>query len=390
MDKSSPARLKLQSCFIMLHWISIRPKRLPSEQSHKIENRNNSNHSRSLKPNKPLTMFVVPSAFYSHPDTSLLFQPFSMRLDHHSPATSSPVFSDGTSHSSSPKTDALVDSNKMVDSESIPLRSIQASVSKKSDDGSYTLEMEVPGIKLKDVKIEANPTDGVLEILAVRKNVQGKAIVHYVKQFSLNTKYVDMSKISASLEDGILLVKIPKKPAIKPIQIQPVAQDPPTALDHQYHFSVDVPGVKLAHVDITISDGNRLTLIAERKGVSVIRRSVVLDDVAYATAKTSAYLMDGILTIVVPEKQETAQENDDKKEQGNKSRHLVQVHAGHSYSTKKDQEPSNETQDTFPKNTSAKDDHDDLVVVETVGNEEDPKEENDDPAAAVVHKENSQ
>ena len=312
-----------------------------------------------------------------------------MRLDHHSPAPSSPVFSDGTSHSSSPKTDALVDSNKMVDSESIPLRSIQASVSKKSDDGSYTLEMEVPGIKLKDVKIEANPTDGVLEILAVRKNVQGKAIVHYVKQFSLNTKYVDMSKITASLEDGILLVKIPKKPSIKPIQIQPVAQDPPTALDHQYHFSVDVPGVKLAHVDITISDGNRLTLIAERKGVSVIRRSVVLDDVTYATAKTSAYLVDGILTIVVPEKQETAQENDDKKEQGNKSRLLVQVHAGHSYSTKKDQEPSNETQDTFPKNTSAKDDHDDLVVVETVAND-DPKEENDDPAAAVVHKENSQ
>lgn len=245
--------------------------------------------------------------------------------------------------------------------------------------------MEVPGIKLKDVKIEANSADGVLEILAVRKNTDGKPMMNYVKKFALNTKYVDMGKINASLEDGILLVEIPKKPAMKPISIQPVAQDPPAELGNHYHFSVDVPGVKLAHADITIKDGNRLTLIAERKGISVIRRSVVLDDAKFAVAKTSAYLMDGILTIVVPEKETT--KNDKANKEDNKRSLIVPVHSGHDNSTKK-HEGSHHTDDKVHKIGSEKEDHDDVVVVETVGKEEVAKEE-DDPAV-VVHKEKTQ
>ncbi|KYG68683.1 hypothetical protein AZI87_05465 [Bdellovibrio bacteriovorus] len=79
----------------------------------------------------------------------------------------------------------------------------------------YLLGVDLPGIKKEDLKIELN--DNVLSISGERK--RGNSAESFTKRFTL-PKTVDVEKIEANYEDGVLNMYLPKAAAAKPRSIE--------------------------------------------------------------------------------------------------------------------------------------------------------------------------
>ncbi|MEP7028626.1 MAG: Hsp20/alpha crystallin family protein [Candidatus Eisenbacteria bacterium] len=84
----------------------------------------------------------------------------------------------------------------------------------------YTVEMELPGVNPKDVKVEL--VEGRLSIQGERKGVregEDGATAHHVERvrgpfqrtFRLPAR-VDAGQVKASFKDGVLFVRVPKAP----------------------------------------------------------------------------------------------------------------------------------------------------------------------------------
>jgi len=93
----------------------------------------------------------------------------------------------------------------------------------RETDEALLVEAELPGIDKKDVSVEVK--DGVLTISGERKfekdvkeeNVHRieRSYGRFVRSFSLPTN-VDTDKVEASMRDGVLHVRLPKKESAKP------------------------------------------------------------------------------------------------------------------------------------------------------------------------------
>ncbi|MCJ7449387.1 MAG: Hsp20/alpha crystallin family protein [Bacteroidales bacterium] len=88
----------------------------------------------------------------------------------------------------------------------------------KENEKSYTLELAIPGIDKKDLKIETN--EDVLTISSETKNeVEDNKDGYKRKEFSYSSfcrsfyipENVNRDKIGASYKDGILTVELPKQ-----------------------------------------------------------------------------------------------------------------------------------------------------------------------------------
>ena len=85
-----------------------------------------------------------------------------------------------------------------------------------SDNDKYVIEMEVPGIKKSEIAIEAQ--DQIIKI-STKKDVEKSSYSNissreFEKEFNLPDDVVDKN-ISASLKNGILEIKIPRKAEVK-------------------------------------------------------------------------------------------------------------------------------------------------------------------------------
>lgn len=85
---------------------------------------------------------------------------------------------------------------------------------------NYSIEMNIPGVKKEDIEIGVK--EDKLSITASRKKMdkvgeEEKEVIlsQYEESFTVNTKSIDLDSIEASLEDGILTLKLPKKEEIK-------------------------------------------------------------------------------------------------------------------------------------------------------------------------------
>ena len=171
----------------------------------------------------------------------------------------------------------------------------------------FVFSMDLPGVKSDDMKLSV--AEFVLTIEGNRKSSDGKALAKFQRKFLMDKKSVDPSAdIKASLSDGVLLVKIPKKPTTEAVVILPSLSEP--QLDEKsgttFRFQVELPGVKPNDLEITL-DGDRLSISAKRKygsSFSKIERSFAIDDNKIDGPKMSAYLVDGILTVVAPKRSE--------------------------------------------------------------------------------------
>ena len=85
-------------------------------------------------------------------------------------------------------------------------------------DDNYKIEMDLPGYKKEDVKLKLD--GGRLIVSAQKETEEDTSTRKYIckersssyveRSFNLGTS-VDESKISASMEDGVLIIEFPKK-----------------------------------------------------------------------------------------------------------------------------------------------------------------------------------
>ncbi|MBR5093680.1 MAG: Hsp20/alpha crystallin family protein [Oscillospiraceae bacterium] len=92
-----------------------------------------------------------------------------------------------------------------------------------SDNGeAYKLEAELPGFKKEDIHIDVE--DDCLTISVERKQTKDDKNVNYVKRElilgtfrrSFDVSGIEVDKIQAAYQDGILTLTLPKKVEVKP------------------------------------------------------------------------------------------------------------------------------------------------------------------------------
>lgn len=81
------------------------------------------------------------------------------------------------------------------------------------DDEKYILEMSLPGFDKKEILM--NVDNGVLTVEYENDEENSYWKKPFKKQFGLNNK-VDVEKISAKMDKGILKIELPKTEVIKP------------------------------------------------------------------------------------------------------------------------------------------------------------------------------
>lgn len=87
------------------------------------------------------------------------------------------------------------------------------------DEGNYYARLEVPGVKKEDAKIELE--DRRLVVSVSRKNTTPEGEVRMEMSRALTVpEGIEVEKISAKLEDGLLTVTLPKAEARKPRVIE--------------------------------------------------------------------------------------------------------------------------------------------------------------------------
>lgn len=97
----------------------------------------------------------------------------------------------------------------------------------EEDDKSYTIEMDMPGVRKEDLEIGIK--ENVLSIYAERKRVNKQKLENsenkennnevvvskYEQSFNISTKGIDVENIEANLTDGVLKITLPKKEEVK-------------------------------------------------------------------------------------------------------------------------------------------------------------------------------
>mmetsp|Transcript_20862 Transcript_20862/g.32107 ORF Transcript_20862/g.32107 Transcript_20862/m.32107 type:complete len:153 (-) Transcript_20862:925-1383(-) len=80
------------------------------------------------------------------------------------------------------------------------------------DEKSFQLAVDVPGVKASDMKMDLEHDGRVLHLSGGRKKQEGNNFseTKFDQRFTIG-KDVDTNKITANLENGVLVVNIPKK-----------------------------------------------------------------------------------------------------------------------------------------------------------------------------------
>lgn len=104
------------------------------------------------------------------------------------------------------------DMEDLIDSAFVQSRNFSARLDLTEDEGNYYLQLEVPGYKNKEIDITVE--DNVLTVLANNEK-RGKI----ERQLSLWND-VKTTEISGKVEDGILVVKLPKEEKVKSKKIE--------------------------------------------------------------------------------------------------------------------------------------------------------------------------
>lgn len=90
-----------------------------------------------------------------------------------------------------------------------------------NNDKEFRIALDVPGVKQQD--LEVTVADGVIRILGTRHKLssdgQTRKKIRFDRAFNVDPETVDLSKMTANLADGVLVVMAPKKPKQEPRKI---------------------------------------------------------------------------------------------------------------------------------------------------------------------------
>lgn len=187
-----------------------------------------------------------------------------------------------------------------------------------SNQSSFTLTVDLPGVRLSDLKLQVVGEKGVLVITADRTT--GESTKKYFHQFPLDEETMDTANIRASFVDGVLEITIPKQDKVKaePIMVpvkkvnalsEQATEASPSSSEKQELVVMDMPGVKSENVKIEFFE-RRLHVQAERrKGDTTTKkyhRVFSINTKRIDVTQMEGYLSDGVLTLVAPLKQHLA------------------------------------------------------------------------------------
>ena len=176
------------------------------------------------------------------------------------------------------------------------------------NDNKVEFSLDLPGIKVSDVKVEIH--NGILKLEAERKHSNDRT-TKVERCFSIkDIAAPESDDIHASLEDGVLRVIIPKnvdeekaeEEKLLPIPVGVELPIKATESDsgNEVRFSVDLPGVSLANVKLDVSN-DTISLLATRKlfdKESTTKRHFTIDTDKVDNTSFKGYLVDGVLTLV--------------------------------------------------------------------------------------------
>lgn len=173
-------------------------------------------------------------------------------------------------------------------------------------DDFYQLVLEVPGIKKADITVQLIH-GSVLQVTAERNfiNKPQDMARKYKQSFVVDPKLVDTSRITADLEDGLLVLQVNKTSPKSPIDIPVTVSSPPSkdltdSTDYGTLVTIDLPGVKSSNLKLQFDD-DKINVDAERiRGSNVIKvKKTVIVNTRINVKLTcfNGYLLDGVLTI---------------------------------------------------------------------------------------------
>ncbi len=93
----------------------------------------------------------------------------------------------------------------------------------RDDDGSTVLEFALAGFKREELSIDVKPDKRSITVTgtAQDQNEKRKRIArrNFSRQYINYDDNLDLTKTRASFEDGLLTVKVPQRPELKPLSI---------------------------------------------------------------------------------------------------------------------------------------------------------------------------
>jgi len=96
----------------------------------------------------------------------------------------------------------------------------QVKVDVSEDEGAYTVKAEIPGVKKEDIEVSVDGSNVTIsaEVKKEKEEKEGKKVVRseryygsVYRSFTLDTD-VDEAKAEANYTDGVLTLRLPKKP----------------------------------------------------------------------------------------------------------------------------------------------------------------------------------
>lgn len=197
--------------------------------------------------------------------------------------------------------------------------SVRAEVLQDNDE-ALQVALDVPGVKAGDIEVTVEGIQDEVLVVRGKRNVgKGEEARKFSKSISLDSRS-DTNQISADLENGVLLVTVPRlaierTESVQKIAVNKVSDDEFVASSEgansfPFEVELDVPGVSASNIDIAIK-GNRektLTISAVRElgkdidGNSRKKETLkryILDDIV-DTSNIVASLSNGVLKVTAP------------------------------------------------------------------------------------------
>lgn len=175
---------------------------------------------------------------------------------------------------------------------------------------SLEVSMDVPGIRQSEITVEILK-ENTVKVSAERRSDCTKDI-KYIHYFVVKRRVVDTSDVKAELENGVLSIKFVKKHPSEEVSVSINESYPPEnkANNPEYFLDrIEIPGVKPEDLKVKFYD-RYIFVDGERsvgaKGTKVLKRLFV-DEELYDTANMNSYLMNGVLTIVAPRRENSCE-----------------------------------------------------------------------------------
>ena len=188
----------------------------------------------------------------------------------------------------------------------------------QDDQEMFAVSLDVPGVKESDLDVTVEGTKDKTLVVRGKRSVGKDVTVDFSKTFPL-TYNSDIDRMSASLENGVLVVSVPRisVEATETSKKIPLTRSSGASSDEQgedgnqpFQLELDVPGVKESNIDIEVKGDTdkTLTIKAVRElgkdaegnpRTTELSKEFQINELV-DTSKIVAALSNGVLTVSAP------------------------------------------------------------------------------------------